>query len=169
MNTKRAMKYICTLSTLFYNCRIGILLLWLKDTFLERRRFWKLLCIPPGSLKVVKFTTHFLNKFFPSLHISISQSRLEHFINTSLFISVWLPYYSNYLSLIFCNIPDSKLCPSVRLSSQIWLEAWAPAEGMHEALCWELWSAMWLIAWWVVCFMLLDLHLLVRVILCSFL
>lgn len=39
----------------------------------------------PGSLKVVKFTTHFLNKFFPSLHISISQSRLEHFINTSLF------------------------------------------------------------------------------------
>lgn len=89
----------------------------------------------PGSLKVVKFTTHFLNKFFPSLHISISQSRLEHFINTSLFISVWLPYYSNYLSLIFCNIPDSKLCPSVRLSSQIWLEAWAPAERMHEALC----------------------------------
>lgn len=149
LSTKWPMKYICTYQ-FYLTIAVCILSLWPKDTFVDRGQFWKLLCIPSVSRKVVKFATCLFVSF--SFHISLYQSKLELLLDT-LFIMASVSEEP--------SLPDFSgtfwiwNCPNVRLEFQIWLEALAPRKVMHEALYGELW----LTGWCLGCFTWLDLHL----------
>lgn len=117
------------MSILFYNCRVCILLLWPKDTFWERRQFWKLLCVLSVLPRVVKWTTCYfvfqLSCIYKPIQIRSFNKYLFHhgfYIRVAISLSDFL------------NIPDLKFCPSARLQFQVGLEVSAPVEVWHGAL-----------------------------------